>query len=55
MKRQFRWWRPGGFRWPWLARRTDGRFGLGRWTQAELDDIWRRARDDAARMERWSE
>lgn len=37
--RQFRWWREGGFRWPWLARTTNGRWGLGRWTQPEIDRI----------------
>lgn len=41
----------GGFRWPWLARVTNGRFGLGRWTQEEVDGIWERARATAARIE----
>ena len=34
----------GGFRWPWLARVTKGRLGLGRWTQEEVDGINERAR-----------
>lgn len=44
---QFRWWRPGGFRWPLLARATNGRWGLGRWTQAELDRIHAQAAVEA--------
>lgn len=35
--------REGGFRWPLLARLTNGRYGLGRWTQKEVDDLWDRA------------
>lgn len=33
----------GGLRWPLLARLTHGRLGLGRWTQAEVDEVWARA------------
>lgn len=29
----------GGLRCRWLARLTRGRFGLGRWTQVEVDRI----------------
>lgn len=39
----------GGFRWPWLARVTRGRLGLGRWTAEELEEVRRRAR------ERWEQ
>ena len=47
---QLRWWRPGGFRWPWLARRTNGRCGLGRWTEGEVDRIKADAAEQHARI-----
>jgi len=31
------WTREGGLRLRWLARLTKGRFGLGRWTRAEVE------------------
>lgn len=49
-RRQFRWWREGGFRWPWLARKTGGKVGLGRLTQAEVDRINARAAQMAAEI-----
>lgn len=36
-------WREGGFRIPALARLTNGRYGAGRWTQAETDAIHKAA------------
>jgi hypothetical protein len=50
MNYQFRWWREGGFRFPPLARLTNGRYGLGRWTKAESDDIHKSARDSVNKM-----
>lgn len=42
--------REGGFRWNWLARLTNGRLGLGKWTQAEVDSINERAEQDYREM-----
>ena len=53
--RQLRWWRPGGFRLRWLSRLTNGRLGMGRWTQAEVDAIRVRAKARVEQLRRLAE